>query len=152
MTPREQVDHVLAAFGDTVGLERLALDEAGMGALFIDETAVNLEVDEAESRLLLYAGLGVPEGDPAATHIALLEANLFWQGTGGATLALQPETGVVLLVQALPTAGLDPVGFETALQTFVEVAETWERRLRQPAAPAGADEPVPGPLPGMIRA
>lgn len=151
MTPREQFDRVLAAFGATVGLDRLALDEAGTGALFIDEVAVNLEVDEAQGRLLLYAALGVPEGDPAAAHVAMLEANLFWQGTAGATLALQPETGAALLVRALPMAELDEVGFETALQTFVEMAEAWEGRLQVAGDPA-ATEPF-SPMPsGMIRA
>lgn len=148
MSLREAVASVLAAFGDGIGLDGLALDEAGIGTLFIDDVAVNLELDEGSGRLLLYAGLGIPEGDPAAIHVELLEANLFWQGTGGATLALQPETGAVLLVQALPVAGLDAIGFETALQRFVDTAEAWEQRLQ---APRAAREPSVGMPMDVIR-
>jgi hypothetical protein len=143
MTPREQVDRVLAAFGDAIGLDGLALDDAGMGTIFVDDTAVALEFDAPGERLLLYTSLGVPEGDPAAAHAELLEANLFWRGTAGATFALQPETGSVLLVQALPGRDLELAGFETALQAFVDTSEAWEQRLQAPPAAAAPAHPMP---------
>jgi hypothetical protein len=144
MADSERLQQVLGEFGATVGLEDLRLDEAGHCVLAIDDTlVVNLELDAAKGSAVLYSWLGVPTGDLPEIYGQLLQANYLGQGTGGATLGLQAETGGIVLSQSVALEHLDLPRFNTALETFVNQAERWSERLAQPApeAAAAADEP-----------
>src|SRR5262245_50605592 len=81
--------HLIAALGADIGLPNLQLDEEGRCTLDFDATRVTFELDERAENLFLYSGLGTLSADALpATAERLLAANLFWRGTGGATLAL----------------------------------------------------------------
>jgi hypothetical protein len=133
---KETVNQVLGEFGKQIGLDDLRLDDNGYAALAFD-VVVNLEYDEEPERLLMSAYLGEPQGERLKTYELLLDANFCWQGTAGATLSLERETGGIVLFQALPGRALERQALEAALETFVKTADAWTLQLA-PAAGATA--------------
>ncbi len=145
---------LLAALGRQVGIAELALDEAGCCVLAFDDVVLHLEADEQSGRLFLYADLGdAPDGLGEAFHRELLAANLMWQGTGGATLSLDPAGRRFVLGHAVPVDRIGEVDFVATVERFVDIAEIWQRRIAdagsQPAEPV---EPPPAGIvtPGML--
>jgi len=98
------------------------------GTLTVDDVDVYLDYrDEAfETSVVIYTDLGaVPPEAPATLLRNLLEANLLWAGTGGATIGLHPETGQAVLSYAMPFDGLTGEGLGAALAQFAKVAKFW---------------------------
>lgn len=129
MQEREQINLLLTEFGREIGLDGLALDEDGHAALAFDDVLVNFEIEEGGERLLLYAYLGEIRGDAAASMRAMLEANLFWRGADGGTLAIERATGGVVLELAVPAASLDRSKLQATLERFINTAEDWTQRI-----------------------
>lgn len=129
MQERDQLNLMLGEFGREIGLDGLMLDEDGHAALAFDDVLVNLELEAGDERLLIYAYLGLIQGDATAQMRAMLEANLFWRGADGATLAIERATGGVVLTLAVPAASLDRAGLETTLERFIGTAEDWSHRI-----------------------
>lgn len=136
--------------GAALGIDDLQLDENGYAALGFDDLLVNFELDEERERLLLTASLGRPEGDKLAAYELLLAANYLWQGTGGGTLALEEESGEIVLQKPLPLATLDQQALETAIEVYVDTAELWARHLAAGSEDSGSEPPMPPK--GVIRA
>ena len=129
-----QVNAVLERFAAHVGLSVCTLDEEGGAQLALDDVLVSLLVDDSAGTLLLLSSIGQPE-PTVQTYASLLDANLFWSGTGGATLAREASSGSIVLQHALPVAGLDLDPFETALQGFVDTVEWLRAVLEADGAP-----------------
>lgn len=143
------IREVLADFGKQIGMADLALDEGGHCVLAIDSTIVNLEYDEQAEFLLIYALIGRPAGDVAATHEAILRANFPGMGSNGAIFSLRPNDGGVVLSRPLSTASLDPVSFGEVLESFVATAEDWAARLPGLGAAAVPEHVIPPPFGGL---
>lgn len=129
MNAREHVDLALAEVGSRIGLDGMRLEEDGSAVLMLDEIVVNLELDEAGDRLLMYASLGRPAGGREALYEALLRGNFLWGATGGATLSLDPGEGDVMLQQAATASTLDGAALEALLEDFANAAESWAGRV-----------------------
>jgi hypothetical protein len=157
MSDQDNAQQVIGEFGRSIGIDDLALDEEGYCCLAIDrDLIVNIELDADGGRLVLYSMVGQPGPDRAAALEMLMQANYLGQGTGGAILGAQPETGAIVLSCALPADRLDLPAFNGALERFVNTAEDWMRRLAGPA-PAAAAEAAPAaapdfPMPPGLRA
>ena len=135
----DRADALIRALGHAVGIDALSLDDGGACALRFDETVLALELDEGEARLVLHAGLGpLPAEGQAELLARLLEGNLFWKDTHGATLALDRRQDRVLLLRAVPLDS-PPAGFPGLVERFVDAAEAWREVI---ATAVGA---VPGP-------
>jgi hypothetical protein len=96
--------------------------------LVIDGVTVSLlfEDEIARDNVVCYADLGAAPLDRANdVYRHLLEANLLWAGTGGATLGLHPDTAHVFLSYKLPIQGLNGEGLATALDQFTSIALFW---------------------------
>src|SRR5689334_15401002 len=100
------MDHVeryallLKELGDVVHVPGLAADESGYLGLDINGSVVQLQLDRHTGTLTLFARLGtVPHGHRAAVNAHLLDANLFWQGTRGATLGADIETHEIVVAR-----------------------------------------------------
>jgi Tir chaperone protein (CesT) family len=92
---RDAVQQIIATFGQTIGIGDLGHYEYGFCCLVIDQDMViNIELNEAAQRLLLYSVVGRLGGE---RFPLLLEANHLGQGTGGGSLGLQPNTGSAVL-------------------------------------------------------
>ena len=141
----EEAGALVAALGHAIGIPALALDSKGGCRLRFDGTEVMLEAEPEEQRLVLHADIGTaPALGREAVFGRLLEANLLWKDTGGATFAFDPRSGRLLLMQAVPD-GTAPARFPDLVARFVDVAEAWTAQLgglSDPAAAAAPDGPV----------
>ena len=126
---------LMRALGAGVGIPELALDEAHCCTLAFDAVVVNFELEESSGQLFLYASLGaMPAAGSSALYEQLLDGNLLWKDTGGATLGLDREGKRVVLQQGLLVEHLAEVEFEAAVERFVDMAEAWTRRVSEAAA------------------
>lgn len=124
------------------------------GTLDIDDVTVYVEGrDEIYAEeLVIYADLGaVPQDKAAEVHRNLLEANLFWAGTGSATIGLHPDTGHAILAYQTPFAGLTPAGLASAVTQFAKIAAYWQRFIASGGETGGAQPPQDDAMPGMMR-
>ena len=155
MADREQVQVLLRDLGGLVGLPELGLDADGHCSLVFDgRVEVDLAYAEGDDRLTVAALLGrLPVDAPAERYLELLDANFFWRGTEGATLGVERDSGTVVLLEALPLAGLDIGGLERHLDVFVATAETWVQALAAGGGAADGQAAIAPAGPGfMIRA
>lgn len=125
---------LVSDFAKRHGVEGLAVQD-GQTALDVDGIPVTL-VETGDS-LVAGAEIGEPPAEGRAVFAdLLLEANL----ESSSCFAKTRETGKYVLLRRLPLAGLDPDGFDAALEALVNGAETWCRLLAdfRPAAEAAA--------------
>jgi hypothetical protein len=142
MSGRERAEALVAELGRLVGLADVALDTNGYCCLSFDtHLLVNIEHDADNGSLVLYSYLGVPNGDRLKAYEALLDANFFWKGTGGATLSLERETGGIVLLDRVSLERTEIAGFQAALGHFVNMVEDWRDRL----AGWAHEDPPPAP-------
>jgi hypothetical protein len=141
---------ILAEFGKGIGIPQLAFDEGGYCCLFFDEIVVNLELDEETEQLSLYSNVGdLPEDVKPGFYEALLEANYFFRNTGGATLGIDRNARLVALVYRVSYPTLNLVQFERIIENFVNVTETWIRKVRELDAPGEAPAQESAGVPGL---
>ena len=152
MADRDTVQQILGDFGKTIGLDGLELDGEGYCCLMIDnDLVINIEFDEPGVRLMLYSKLGRPGPDRLAALTEIMEANYLGRGTDGATLGIEPGSGAIVLSREVPVAGIDVPGFSNALERFVNMAESWTKRLGEASSPAPPSEAPEHPPVGGIR-
>lgn len=160
-------DSVLGAlideFGTAVGIEGLTFDEEQRCNLMFDDVAVSLEVGVGESSLYIYSVLGPEPVEDAEERFAeLLKANYAFAQTGGATLALDPAGGGIVLMREEPLETLRLPRLESVIEDFVNVAERlianlYKGSLTAPApessmeADGPADGNPPPPVGGTMR-
>ncbi len=129
--------------------EKLGLDlvyEGGATALEIDGIPVILQ--EAEDGIVLvHADLGeIPVDRQDAIAAAAMEANYLYQGTGGATLAVDPADGHLHLQKYNWLDRTDADKALEALDRFAETATQWQALLTAPLEDAPASQ-TDGELP-----
>jgi hypothetical protein len=131
MDHRLLANQLLAAFGKTLTLDGLALGEDDTCVLlFDDDLAVTIEFDAPEARLVFSMFLDkLSEENSEPLLRELLAANLYWLGTGGATVGLQKSSGALMLVQASPVTTLDDSAFERLVEELIRVAERLRERI-----------------------
>jgi hypothetical protein len=72
-----------------------------------------------------------PAEAPADVWRALMEANLFGKGTGGATLGYEPDSQWAYLTRRLPAEGLTAQQWLDEMQGFVAACRQWQTRWPQ---------------------
>jgi hypothetical protein len=145
---------LIRALGRAVGIDALCFDDGGTCTLSMDETVLALELDEGEDRLVLHAGLGSLRAEGQAELFArLLEGNLFWKATHGATLTLDHREDRALLMRVIPLNS-PPAGFPGLVERFVDAAEAWREVIAtafgavpEPAANTRFVDPCASPEP-----
>lgn len=125
------LDDLLTKIGDRMGLSGLAWDEGGeCTLLFDDRIGVNLSMDAGSEALVMYGIVGqVAPSERASIYPLLLNANLFWKDTAGATLGTDVATGTVVLAQSTPLAGLSVDATVKRLELFVSLVASWTKQL-----------------------
>lgn len=134
MTFGELVDGIGAKIG--VGIE----NAGGAAALEIDGRTVVLQMAD-DDLLLVRADLGeIPPDRRDAFAYAALEANYLYQGTGGATLAVNPADAHLHLQKYNWLGRLDADKALEMLTRLAETAAVWQRIVSDASA---APETVP---------
>ena len=134
-----------------LGVPDMHADESGYVALNIDELEIHLQYDKDQNRIVLFTRLSEVSVDRAAeTYGLLLSANLFWQGTDGATFSIDFDTGRVFLADRQTLDGLTREALEKWLEGFVNIASYWLKRLASIEAGGDllADDAEQADLPG----
>ena len=140
MTFGELVDGIGAKIG--VGIE----NAGGAAALEIDGRTVVLQMAD-DDLLLVRADLGeIPPDRRDSFAYAALEANYLYQGTGGATLAVNPADAHLHLQKYNWLGRLDADKALEMLTRLAETAAAWQRIVADASAAAeasAAPETVP---------
>jgi hypothetical protein len=143
--------NLLAEIGQHFSVGDLRLDAEGAGALrFGARTIVNLQYRPEEDVFFLYALLGAP-APRLDIYRDLLAANLFWEGTSGATLALSHDDPPnVVLTQAFDWRGKTGAQFARTIEIFADVAGDWREMLSRESEDRQA-APSDGEMAAIIR-
>jgi hypothetical protein len=146
MDKRNLAQKLITNFGAMLSLPELTLDEKSNSCvlLFDGDIVLNIEFDDGSGQLILSVYLDeLPPGQPEALLRELMVANLYWHRTDGATLGLEDATNGVILAQARTVNELDDASFEKMVETFVNQAERWKKRIAAAKAGAPADHVMP---------
>lgn len=145
---------LIKELGALMNMPQLALDENGTCQLVFDKCIeVNFEQSPDGQALFLYSVVSaIPPEGREAFYEQLLEANLFGGGTGGATFAVNPDSGEVVLFQTVATETVEFSAFAKMLESYVDQLQSWSERLAN-AAPEPTSTSVPADfMSGAIRA
>ena len=146
----EQITGLLSALGNEIGIADLSPDDNGACSLFFDELVVNMEYHKESNLLHLYSHLGTLPGDGREElFVRMLEANCFYRGTQGGTLAIDEEADAALLFYQTPVDLLNEADFLRIVENFVNVADTWSGQLSGSGEHVAASEAEPDETPGI---
>jgi len=137
-------------YAGSVGMDSLSLDESGRcSLLFDDRFTVTLESHPDTGALILHSEIGpLPAGQEHALSAKILEANYFWQHTGGiGTLALAPAIPnvpqTIVLMSQTPLQSLDFAAFQSHFSDFIDTTEAWIDYLTTFGEDDSDDHPLP---------
>jgi len=123
---------LIREFGAAVGLEDMAFDDRKRCNIMFDDVPVSLELSGGEDSLYIYSVLGLEPAEGAKELYAeLLKANYAFAQTGGATLALDPAGGGIVLMREEPVGALRLPQLEALIENFVNVAERFMASLAE---------------------
>ncbi len=102
---------------------------------------VNLSYAEGDDRLVIFSEVGFLAADRELELMRrILEMNLFWTGTAGASFARSPDTGVLVLQRKESIGVLTPETLASQLNAFVAILEQTRALLyRSDRKPVDAD-------------
>ena len=138
---------LIEGLGKSLGVEMT--DEGGAAAVEVDGIPVVLQ-RASDDLLLVHADLGEVAPDSRERVLAAaMEANFLYQGTGGATLAVDSRDGHLHLQKYNWLGRLDAEKAVTDIARFADAVKTWKGLLSETAAsaPAAADD-LSAPMPG----
>ena len=118
---------LVESLAEKIGIE--ITDEGGASAVEVDGLTVLLH-EADDDLLLLHADLGeilADERDSLA--VAALRANFLYQGTGGATLAINPRDGHLHIQKYNWLDRLDPDKALDTLSRFADTSLEWQKLL-----------------------
>ena len=126
----EQFQGLVAEISARTGVADLAADADGYLALSFDDHVLHLQYEPDDDVVALFTRLPeVEEVRAEQIYLMLLSANLFWQGTGGGTFAVEPATGAVFLMDRRAFAGLRADDAVAWLERFRAMVGHWVERL-----------------------
>lgn len=142
----EHFANLLKDLGNNIGLPDLKPSSSGLCSLrFDDKVTIDLECNEETGALTFSCILGTLAAHEAeAFYPQLLEANLLWGGTGGATLGVDRTTLSVFLCYQEHQEGMDFLRFQQLLKGFSDTALFWYQRLQQ-GPNSSENPPTPSP-------
>lgn len=118
-----ELKELMSAFAEKFGLGEIKADENGAYALSFDDFDVGFK-EGAEGSLLLVSPFATKplEGADRIAEI-LLGANHLFMATGGATIALDNESGEYVLQRSAPLSIHDAASFVELVEGFVNKLE-----------------------------
>ena len=138
---------VIDGIGKNLGVE--LVDEGGAAAVQVDGNPVILQMAD-DDLLLIHADIGeIPPENRERVHAAAMEANFLYQVTGGAMLAVEPNSGHLHLQKYNWLDRLDVEKAMTSLTRFADTVKTWkglvaETKDHASAASYDLSAPMPG--------
>ena len=145
-----EFEELLKKLAEACGIDRLEPDESHMVHLGADGSALTIVGDPETRMVVLFSEIGdLPIEGRERFYEQVLKANWLFQGGGGATLAINPETNVLSLNRAMPMEALDGDrfvelvrGFLASLTRWRQLAKDWRGAVEDGAAREAAEAPV----------
>lgn len=131
---------LLSTLAPALHLPDIAVREDDPSCLLVlDDFEVSLRYLPGADMVMLFTVVApLPEKGREALYAALLDADTFFRGTQGFTLAAREDTGVTLQ-GVMPMRMLDGSNIAVWVQNFVNVAEIWQEYCLN-----GEEQPVQG--------
>ena len=156
----EHFNNLLKDLGKSVGLPDLKPSDDGLCSLrFDDRVTIDLEANDETGALIFSSIVGtLMPYQTEKLYPELLEANLLWAGTGGATLGVDPATLSVFMCYQEKMGEMEFLRFQELLKGFSDTALFWNQRLSgntaegekppgsETAASTSAETPVAAPV------
>ncbi|WP_187394898.1 type III secretion system chaperone [Pigmentiphaga aceris] len=109
-------------------------------ALTVDARLVlHVALDDHSGAVIVWSNFPLLPVTPALQK-RLLHANYFWQGTGGSSWSLDPNTDTPMLAERLSTQQWDSPALDELLQRFADRAMAWQTELGDTAEESAAAE------------
>ena len=135
------LEELISNFSATAKLESAPAAD-GIWRFSADGNVFGVTQDDAGERVFLFGDILAPDPEKREALLkSAMEANYFHRGTGGATFALNPETGALTLFESKPLEGLDEEKFYAIIERFVNALAVWNGIAVQ----AKGDSEVPAP-------
>ena len=153
-----EIAQLIGEFDSAVGLEQTRAED-GVWKFSADGHVFGVTADDSGENVFLFGEVPAPPPEREEPfRKAILEANFFGRGTGGAVFSLNPETGACVLFRSERLDRLDPKSFFSLVEKFVNTLATWKgiSDAAQGSAGAsasggdGAESPRFG-LPGLMQ-
>lgn len=130
MAAEETVNQILEAFGRSINLSDVRLNDNKTCFLCVDEDKnVQVTYNEAQEALDFFASVGqIPENEKHCCN-DLLKSNSEWALTKGAALAKENGSSEVILEYRLPLLNLTKELFERAFEQFIGLVTVWKMYL-----------------------
>ena len=123
---------LIEGLGKSLGVEMT--DEGGAAAVEVDGIPVVLQ-RASDDLLLVHADLGEVAPDSRERVLAAaMEANFLYQGTGGATLAVDPRDGHLHLQKYNWLDRIDMDKVLSGLTRFADTVKAWKGIVSSPTA------------------
>ncbi len=135
------IKNLLREFGKTVGIAELQLDNENRCNLLFDDIGISFELGPDEESIYIYAMLGVaPSADLESMYAVLLDANYIFRGTKGATIGVEASSKSIVLIREERLENMQLVRFESIVEAFVDLAESWREKLSALSTEVAAGE------------
>ena len=121
---------LLADFAEAASLPPPSTDEQGFIVLQADSMAVFLRSSADTLEMEFFGEIGrLAETPPQELLEELLQANLAWQGTHGATLGLDCKTRMLMICARRPLQGMTLQSFQQTLEDFLQTMTHWVQKI-----------------------
>lgn len=129
----EHFQQLIKKFGEQIGVPNLETHPQGICSLrFDDRVTIDLEYSEEQDALLLSSLVGVlKQQESKEFYGELLEANLLWGGTSGATIGIDPVSLAVFLCYQEQLKGISLEKFQQSIKKFSDAVLFWNQRLAE---------------------
>lgn len=130
---QEYFQQIIKKFGEQIGVPHLEPHLQGLCSLRFDErVTIDLEYSEEQDAILLSSLVGVLKPQESKFfYDELLEANVLWGGTGGATIGVDPASLTVFLCYQEPLKKISLEQFQQLMKQFSDTALFWNQRLAE---------------------
>ena len=134
---KNHAEEILESLGLFLGLDDLEFGEEDDTCILQldDKTRVNVSLSSENDTIILHSLMGtLPQSDRSEIVEQLLQANLFWSGTNGATISMERNTGLVIIAQALSLYSsegtlLTGEALANAIASLASAANQWKKLL-----------------------
>lgn len=128
--PRENAVKLIRELGAAAGVPDLDLSDDYAAFANEDDFVLNMDYVEDEDVLVFSSAVGfVPEGNRLALYQEMLKANFLWHETAGATLSLDPNGELAMLIASVGVAELTLEQFQNTVSHFTGLSMAWAVRI-----------------------
>ena len=154
---KNHAEEILESLGLFLGLDDLKFSEEDDTCILQldDKIQVNITLNSTNDTIILHHLIGtLPESNRSKIVEQLLQANLFWSGTNGATISMESDTGLVIIARALAIYTSDGKlltgeALANEIAILANAANSWKpllenQNVEDPEASSRADQEATG--------